>query len=207
MDINRTSMVGPGYASMNPGCWEPGDMIDEFQFHKSGLHFSAHRLARSPFCTLIGSREIAPSLTGLFAQYGYWLTTRQWIIRSGGAGGSDEAFVGGARYAKGLKPESHRLEIYIPWLGFQGLDETVPGVIKSDLCKSALNSVYEFHPNPNALNQYAFKLMARNFNQVVGIQTRGFTLSRFVLGFAWGFCVWRDESGFQDCSGAEDSCV
>ena len=89
-------------------------------------------------------------------------------MRSGGAGGADQAFERGADKVKGKK------EIFLPWRNFEGSDSKL---IVSD--EKAFEIAKRFHPYWHNLKQGAQKLQSRNSHQVLGWDLN--TPSKFII--------------------------
>ena len=105
----------------------------------------------------IGSRETPIDTLHLFKKVAYYLSQKQFILRSGGAKGADKAFETGCDNNNGQK------EIYLPWSGFEGSDSNL---IVSD--PKAFEISEKFHPYWSNLSQGARKLQARNSHQALG---------------------------------------
>lgn len=106
----------------------------------------------------IGSQSCPQEICALMIQFAQQLAKHDYVLRSGGAPGSDEAFEQGCIIAKGQK------EIYLPWKGFNGNKSnlyTIPpkaAEMAAELC--GIRWKYLKRPV-----QY---LMARNVMQVLG---------------------------------------
>lgn len=135
--------------------------------------------------TGIGSRETPPEVCDLMSRFAYAMAAAGWHLRSGGADGADLAFERGclrwlfgtdengmANYRKGiLLPDGgyqNPLTTYLPTKNFNSKNRNQ---LVSDIYTQghlAVQSVDQYHPCPRALNAYARKLMARNYQQVMG---------------------------------------
>ena len=115
----------------------------------------------------IGSRDGVPSDTlRIMSLLANKLESEGWILRSGGARGSDSAFLSGLR-----NPQANA-EIYLPDRRFNNQIagsqphfinyQTLPGA------QQALNTLHQYHPAPHRLSPFARNLMARNAMQVLG---------------------------------------
>lgn len=102
--------------------------------------------------TGVGSRLIDEETAATITHIAKQLSSYGFLLRSGGADGSDTAFYNGA-------DES---EIYIPWNGYSGIKMQYP------LNKEAFEFAEMFHPNWSSLSDAVKKLMARNCYQVLG---------------------------------------
>lgn len=101
----------------------------------------------------IGSRETPRELLDLFTRVAKYLSTKNYILRSGGAKGSDKAFELGAIHK----------EIYLPWKGFEGNNSNL--IVKDE---KAFEIAEKYHPRWVYLSQSAQKLQARNSHQILG---------------------------------------
>ncbi|MDO9176967.1 MAG: hypothetical protein Q7U16_01385 [Agitococcus sp.] len=108
--------------------------------------------------TGVGSRKAPPDILRLMQELGRIFGRAGWTLRSGGAGGADEAFEEGADDVGGLK------EIYEPWPGFS----TRTGAMSTRVNKEALSMAATVHPAWAMLSQAAQKLHARNCFQLLG---------------------------------------
>ena len=108
----------------------------------------------------IGSRQTPKSILAFMEKCAFELAKREWVLRSGGAPGADTAFERGCFNARGL------YEIYLPWNKFNGHSGLN---MFFEIRDDAIDSVYRWHPAPDKLSEGAFKLMARNYYQVMGI--------------------------------------
>ena len=105
----------------------------------------------------IGSRDCPKEIASLMVKVAAWLSRRGYILRSGKAPGSDEAFEKGCDMVKGEK------EIFLPWTGFNNSDSNL--VVKD---KRAFDIAKKYHPYYDRLGQGAKKLQARNSHQILG---------------------------------------
>lgn len=100
--------------------------------------------------TGIGSRKTPADMLKRLAQTAYFLAKRDWILRSGGAIGADQAFEKGCDAAHGKK------EIFLP-------NNNVPGW--------AYDKVVKYLPrgyNWKSMKPYTKALLARNMQQIFG---------------------------------------
>lgn len=105
----------------------------------------------------IGSRETPQDVLELSESFAKWFAIKDFILRSGGADGSDKAFENGCDKVNGDK------EIYLPWNGFNGSDSKL--VVSNP---KAFEIAQKYHPYWHNLKQGAQKLQARNSHQVLG---------------------------------------
>lgn len=130
-----------------------------------------------PFYTGIGSRETPPQVCDLMTRLATRLQ-KQYILRSGGANGADQAFERGVTLP-------HSKEIYLPWTGFNSHlhDEDNGYLVGPNLFawEAAKEMALEVHPNPKALQRSnaVWSLMARNIFQILGRDLH--TPSQFVI--------------------------
>jgi len=117
------------------------------------------------YYTGIGSREIPPEIKNLMKEIATRLRELGYILRSGGADGSDTAFELGAKKRK---------EIYLPWKGFNNRKSK-----RFEISNDALELAETLHPGWNYLKSPARKLMARNCYQILGEDLK--TKSDFVV--------------------------
>ena len=112
------------------------------------------------YVTGVGSRDITVEEGDVLKLIAYTLGSKGYILRSGGAKGSDTSFE--EEYIKrGLKKE-----IYLPWNGFNGLRRggdyyTINNPKAEDIASN-------IHPYWDNLSQGAKKLHSRNTYQVLG---------------------------------------
>lgn len=95
----------------------------------------------------IGSRETPEHIMELMTEMASMLERMGYVLRSGGAIGADTAFERGVRH-------NCNKQIFTP--------DNV------EITQEAYDSVLKYHPKPSALKPYPFKLMARNYYQVMG---------------------------------------
>lgn len=107
--------------------------------------------------TGIGSRKISQEGYNLLREIGMILGRSQWILRSGGAEGSDSAFEEGCDIVKGKK------EVYLPWRGFRGKQ----GIIYRET-PEMVEIIHQNHPNPGSLTRSARKLIGRDYLEIMG---------------------------------------
>lgn len=125
------------------------------------------------YYTGVGSRTITEDEKALLIAIGFKLAKKGYILRSGGAKGSDSAFQTGVlSYCATLPLDdfTSRAYIYTPWVGF------LNGLPSIDLIKYKVpvftekhkQLVTEIHPAPGSLTLSTLKLHMRNLNQVMG---------------------------------------
>lgn len=107
------------------------------------------------YYTGIGSRETPPDLQTLMTKIAFALANDNWILRSGGANGADEAFERSATYKR----------IYLPWAGFNNKYADNRSYIVPEYNEEM---VLDYHPAPYRLSKAGMKLMSRNSYQVLG---------------------------------------
>jgi hypothetical protein len=112
----------------------------------------------------IGSRSTTPELESIMTAIAAKLETEGWVLRSGGASGSDSAF------ERGVFSPANK-EIYFPSASFNNRSANEEGVYNASTLSGwadAIKTVDVFHPAPGHLSAFAIKLMARNAMQVFG---------------------------------------
>lgn len=105
----------------------------------------------------IGSREVPKEYLELIEEIALFLARKGFILRSGGAEGSDKAFERGCDKMSGEK------EIWLPWAKFEDNDSKL--IVKD---KRAFEIAKKYHPYFDKLSDGAKKLQARNSHQVLG---------------------------------------
>lgn len=104
----------------------------------------------------IGSRATPPGIQTLMTQFAIAMSTRGFVLRSGGAAGADKAFEAGAPVA--------RREIYLPW----GKPNEGEYLLDPDVYNQAEAMAGLVHPAWDKCNATVRKLHARNVCQVLG---------------------------------------
>ena len=108
----------------------------------------------------IGSRETSPGIEPMIEEISKILNKFGYVLRSGGADGSDYMF---EKYFDGEK------EIYLPWKGFNKNDSDLYlDNIDPDLIEKSKEIAKKFHPSWNFLSDGGRKLMIRNTFQILG---------------------------------------
>lgn len=132
------------------------------------------------YYTGIGSRRLPKDMRLLMIQLAKVLASKGWVLRSGGAPGSDDAFEQGS--------PNHRQRIYIPWSPFEGRRHGVDGALdpqrafSKELYEKARALASQHHPGWLNLKEPVRKLMTRNAFQVLGDDLE--TPSKFVWCWA-----------------------
>ena len=103
----------------------------------------------------IGSRKTPPEILSLMSKIAIFLSENNYILRSGGASGSDLAF------SKNI--DDDKKQIFLPWKGFNNNWD-----YKYPVSTDALKLAEEFHPAWERCSNGARKLHARNVFQVLG---------------------------------------
>jgi len=106
------------------------------------------------YYTGIGSRKAPIEILEFMNKIAKWLYNRDYILRSGGAEGSDSAFESGAFEKK---------QIFLPWPGF---NESLVEFI--EIPQKAYEIASQVHPVWETLKPYVRDLHARNAMQVLG---------------------------------------
>jgi hypothetical protein len=116
------------------------------------------------YYTGVGSRATPDDVLHLMIEIGEALSSENdYVLRSGGAPGADQAFERGG--------DSINQEIYIPWSGFEDYDEMEEHVINVQTLPNytqAEATVAELHPNWAACSRGAKALHTRNVYEVLG---------------------------------------
>lgn len=115
----------------------------------------------SKIYTGIGSRKTPIEILDLMKSIAYFMSKKDFILRSGGANGADSAF----------EETAHKKEIFLPTNRFN--NKIADEVSYFDYRKCAGKSiadqmVHDYHPNSKKLTNFAFNLMARNAMQIFG---------------------------------------
>ncbi|MFZ4217025.1 hypothetical protein ACEV6Q_04065 [Enterobacter ludwigii] len=128
------------------------------------------------YYTGVGSRDTPSDVLELMMKVARKLAMQGWVLRSGGAGGADTAFLRGAIDAGGV------YENYVAWKGFsKEFTEILPDYEKS---LNVLSSVENLNPRiySRSLKDSVLRLHSRNVNQVLGMNLS--TPSKFVILYA-----------------------
>ena len=116
------------------------------------------------FFTGIGSRE-TPKWVGLvLSKFTNYLTSRGYVLRSGGAPGADTFCESGVTNTL-IKDSNDFKEIYIPWKGFNGSDSNL---YTNEDSNEVIAIAEDNHPAYKYLTPPIKKLMNRNVHQVLG---------------------------------------
>lgn len=125
--------------------------------------------------TGIGSRNVPEHIAESMKEVAYRLASKGYILRSGKAGGSDEAFqLGVQKYISYKVTEDIRLdiasivEIYIPWKGFDNNCLWDDWDIVPSKMNECMKIASEIHPAWDKCSFGAKKLHARNICQLFG---------------------------------------
>lgn len=110
----------------------------------------------------IGSRDIPKKHYNLLIDASLFLSRKGYILRSGGASGSDYACEVGVDYNNGEK------EIYLPWKGFHKNYDSQLYPENLENWYKASKIAAEFHPNWANLKDSVKKLHTRNCYQILG---------------------------------------
>lgn len=127
----------------------------------------------SKFYTGIGSRKTPKDVQMRMFVRATEMAEDGWTLRSGGADGADRAFEKGAWWSHG------KMEIYLPWLGFNGSSSKF-----EEPTAEAMVMAEHYHPAWYKLKEGGRKLMARNCHQVLGLDLK--TPSSLVLYWTEG---------------------
>jgi hypothetical protein len=110
----------------------------------------------------VGARRTPPEILSLMRQTAAALAARGYTLRTGGAGGADQAFLEGAGGPLG------QVELFLPWPGFRGW-RARPGMrLFERATPEAYRLAEQYHPNWRNLRHGVKSLHARNVHQVLG---------------------------------------
>lgn len=119
------------------------------------------------YYTGVGSRQTPTIALEVMKFIASDLLMKNYILRSGGAGGADSAF-------ESVIPSDDMKEIYIPWKKFNNRSSTL-----YPPSEDAYNLASSIHPSWNKLSKARKLLHARNCHQVLGYDLT--TPSRFLI--------------------------
>lgn len=111
----------------------------------------------------IGSRKTPDEILHQMASIATQLAESGWVLRSGHADGADSAFETGCTLADG------RMEIYIPWFGFNGAPTNHPDYIRPKATQELADFSKQFHPAWDRCSDTAKLMHMRNACQVLGL--------------------------------------
>jgi hypothetical protein len=114
----------------------------------------------------IGSRKTPQSVLDTMFDLGMQLDRTGWTLRSGFAEGADMAFCRGADFVHG------EMEIFIPWVGFNGSSKTNDRFIIPTLSPKLVALTRQYHPAWHRCTSGAKRLHARNCCQVLGLDLK-----------------------------------
>jgi hypothetical protein len=111
------------------------------------------------YATIIGTREISDLEFNILKEVANFLHNEGFILRSGGAEGSDQAIMG-----------LENIQVFLPWNGFNGLSywDKRHIVLKPKDFELAKEVVKIIHPAYEKLSQGALRLHCRNVSQIWG---------------------------------------
>ena len=131
----------------------------------------------------IGSRETPKDVLALMKSAAATLAGRNYVLRTGGAPGADEAFFQGAT--------GPMTDLFLPWRGFNG---HANGRLNAP-SSAAMKLAAELHPRWDMLSVFSKKLVARNCHQVLGEQLDD--PSHFILCWTPDGAVNEDQCGIK----------
>lgn len=122
----------------------------------------------------IGSRDSPPEIMETMTLIASKLEERGYILRSGGAQGADQAFEDGIK-------DHTKMRIFLPFDGFNDKNHGYGYIAKYSVkdVDNAHNAVVTYHPIGYRLQGKSYKLMARNYHQVCGLD--GEKNSEFII--------------------------
>jgi hypothetical protein len=131
------------------------------------------------YYTGIGSRQVPPDIYQLMVKLGERLACEGWILRSGGADGSDTAFEEGCKQCA-----SGNMNIYLPWNGFNNRYRSDKYLVADDYTTHPAAEVIasQVHPAWDSCSKGAKALHTRNIFQIMGHTLN--TPSKFVVYWA-----------------------
>lgn len=135
--------------------------------------------------TGIGSRSTPPEILHKMNDLAHYFASKGYMLRSGKAGGADEAFqLGVQRYClnNNRSIDLRLAEIYIPWYNFKNPNLIDDWDIVPPNMKECQEIAATLHPAWGKCSQGAKKLHARNVCQVLGYDLN--TPSDFVIFYA-----------------------
>lgn len=138
--------------------------------------------------TMIGSRSTPDHIKELMVRIATKLCEKGYTGRSGGADGADAALEEGYiihQMNNQTTPCSYLMEIYLPWMGFNGRDErNPPYYIPSNFSnyQAAVELAEEIHPAWDRCSRGGKSLHSRNCYQLLGKDLD--TPSKFVICYA-----------------------
>lgn len=112
------------------------------------------------YLTGVGSRDITPEEGEWLKFIAYMLGRKGYILRSGGANGSDSCF------EEVYSNRGFKKEIYLPWNGFNGRYKADSYFVLNNCRAEEIAS--NIHPYWDNLSQGVKKLHSRNTYQVLG---------------------------------------
>ncbi|MFW6243324.1 MAG: hypothetical protein ACOC2W_04115 [bacterium] len=138
------------------------------------------------FYTGIGSRKVPYNIMNIMTIIATKLSERDYILRSGGANGSDNAFE--------KEVINNNKDIYLPSSYFNGRKSNMINyydVTQFNNYNIAYDIALKNHPNFNVLSPFVKKLMTRNTYQILGKDLE--TLSDFVICWTPDGCSHHNE--------------
>ena len=135
------------------------------------MHVTKNNNIMKPCYTGVGSRKTPKNILEAFTRIAKRLENLGYTLRSGAAGGADQAF------EKGV---SNLQEIYIPWNGFAPAGKGY----HVGACEASISLASSLHPAWERCSQGAQKLHARNTYQVLGKNLK--TPSQFLICWTEG---------------------
>lgn len=108
----------------------------------------------------IGARETPENIQEILSQIAENLANQGYVLRSGGAPGSDSAFERGCDKASGQK------EIFLPWKGFEGRTSSL--YLPWNIPQNLVDIASKIYPAWDLVSQGVQKMHARNVQQILG---------------------------------------
>lgn len=104
----------------------------------------------------VGARDLPEDVAEVMTDLADQLEDMGYILRTGGASGSDEAFIDGVK-------DTNNVELYLPWQGYNGYESSF-----HTPTTGALEIAFINHPNWTKCKDSVRKLHARNSHIVMG---------------------------------------
>jgi hypothetical protein len=119
-----------------------------------------------PRIACIGTRELTKEENALLVEIGAWLVRQGYIVSTGLAVGSDQAFGWGANSV-----DPTRLELWQPWPNYEKASIKPGNIVHPSPEPWMFEMTSKYHPNWEACSQGTRRLHARNVGIVVGVKS------------------------------------
>ena len=171
--LNQDKTIGLPFPGVNNGKLNENKVLPLLLLLPNNV--SIWKEKPNKFFTGIGSRETPREIGIILKEFTDYMTSRGYVLRSGGAPGADLDCETGVN--NNLK------EIYIPWKGFNSSDSDL--YTKED-SEETIKIASENHPAYEYLKPAVKKLMNRNVYQVLGYDLN--TPSEFIICYTRDGC-------------------